>query len=557
MSGREQLTDEGWAVPAARLESWKEIASYLRRGVRTVRRWEKDEGLPVRRQLHKKLGTVYAYGPELDAWRESRVASSGAARAGRADSPRRVMLAVLPFSNLSGDPEQDYVAEGLTEEIIGQVGRINPDVLGVIARTTTMQYRGTGRTVRQIGDELRVDYVVEGGVRREGDRVRVVAQLIHVRDQAQVWSGTREYGVGSMLTLQRELAGEIGHEIRARLSPGTRGPSVDRVSTDAYHAYLKGRHFLNRFTPQSVQRSVEYFRRAIDADPAFAPAHAGLAEACEQLPMWLDAPAANTLPRALAAAEQALRLDPDLPEAHASLGLIHANYTWAWSEAEKHFRRALALNPSSSQARLWYAEFLAEMGRIDDALDVIEPACALDPLSCAVQATRAFAFWMGRRHDEAIRHARLALEIDPGFPMALIRLGMACVCKDAHAEGIIALRQAAESAPGLLDCQALLGYAHARAGDRRAARARLEALRRLGRQQYVPPFLFAIVHVGLGDHDAAVRQMEREYRARGWYLLLLKHAPQFDAMRSHAGFQALVRRMRFPGEEFTRPRSRG
>jgi len=540
-------------MPADRLESWKEIAAYFNRGVRTVRRWEKEEGLPVRRQVHKKLSTVYAHKPELDAWREGRRANvtegPGAILHRNRNASTRVMIAVLPFDNLGGDPDQEYVADGLTEEMIGQLGRINPHTLGVIARTTVMQYKGRGRTVRQIGEELDVEYVVEGSVRREADRVRVTAQLIHVRDQTHRWSGTYEQATRGILALQRELAGDISREIRLTLSPPQRveAGEIRAVSPDAYLAHLKGRQLLNGFTPESVRRSVEYFRRAIDADPIYAPAHASLAEAYERFPMWVDEPASNTLPLALAASEQAVRLDPDLPEAYVSLGLINANYLWDWSKAERHFQRALELNPGCSPARQWYAEFLAEMGRVEEALETIERARTYDPLSLPIQATLAFVLWLGRRFDEAIAQAEQVLEIDPDYPMALIRLGVACAGNGTYAEAVRALQRAKHAAPQLLDCTSLLGYVLARAGDRREALKQLGELRRLSRRRYVPAFLFANVYLGLGDHDQALRLMEQECDARGWYLLLIRQAPQFDPLRSHPRFQALMRRMDFPG----------
>ncbi len=543
---------ENQPAPAERLESWKEIAAYLRRGVRTVRRWEKEEGLPVHRHLHKKLGTVYAHRSELDAWWGGRPAGvSGPAEAARRGSravSTRVMIAVLPFDNLNRDPHQDYFSEGLTEEMISQLGRFQPESLAVIARTTVMQYKGRNKTVREIGDELSVDYILEGSVRCELDRVRVNAQLIDVRDQSQVWGSSYERSMRSILALQRELAVDIGREIRLKLAPHNQAPLADMaaVNPGAYLAYLKGRHFLNDFTPESVQRSVEHFRRAIEADPAYAPSYASLAEAYERLPMWIDTPPAQTFPLALEAAEKALELDPDLPDTYASLGLIHATYLWDWSRAERHFQRALELDPGYSPARQWYAEFLAEMGRIDEALLIIERARVSDPLSSVIQSTRAFVLWLGRRFDEAIAQAQQVLEIDRAYPMALIRLGVAYVGKEMHGDAIRAFESAEKAAPGLLDCTALLGYAHARAGNRREALKRLQALRRLGKARYVPAFLFATVHLGLGEHEEALRFMEEEYDARGWYLLLIKHGPQFDPLREHPRFQALMRRMNFP-----------
>ncbi len=210
------------------------------------------------------------------------------------------------------------------------------------------------------------------------------------------------------------------------------------------------------------------------------------------------------------------------------------------------FQRALELNPSCAPARQWYAEFLAEMGRIDDSLATIERARTDDPLSRGIQACRAFVLWLGRRFDEAIAQAEQVLEIDPNYPMALIRLGVAYEGKGMHAEAVQAFRRAKDAAPGLLDCIALLGHAHARAGCARDALKQLNELRRLARRRYVPPFLFASVYLGLGDQDKAVRFMEDEYDARGWYLLLIRQAPQFDSLRSHPRFHALIRRMNFP-----------
>jgi TolB-like protein/Tfp pilus assembly protein PilF len=530
-----------------RLESWKEIAAYLKRGVRTVRRWEKEEALPVHRQIHKKLGTVYAHVQELDAWREGRRAMSPS----RGSTPRlptiatRLMIAVLPFENLTGESDQEYIADGLTEEMIGQLGRVNPETLGVIARTTVMRYKRTNKSVRRIGDELNVDFIVEGSVRSERDRVRVTAQLINARDQAHVWSGACEQAISSILTLQRELAEAIGREIHLKLVPRS-SVRARAVSPEAYQWHLKGRQLLNEFTPRSVRESVELFGRAIAADPAYAPAYASLAEAHCQLPMWLDEPSATTLPKALVAAEQALKLDPDLPEAYASLGLINTYYLWNWEAAERNFRHALRLNPSCSPARQWYTEFLAEMGRIAEALDVIDTAIVHDPMSRSIHATRAFALTFGRRFDEAIAQAKVVLELDPDYPMALIRIGLAYCAKGMHDEAIAALRRADASSAGLLDCKALLGYAYARAGRRVDALNQLSELRRLAADRYVPPFLFCNITVGLGEYDEAIRSIEQEYDARGWYLLLARHGAQFDPLRSHPHFQLLMRKMNFP-----------
>jgi TolB-like protein/Tfp pilus assembly protein PilF len=545
MTGGKEPKDQS-DRPTDLLESWKEIAAYLRRGVRTVRRWEKDEALPVHRQRHKKLGTVYARRSELDAWREAR-STGAAAGAVHAAAGGRLRIAVLPFENLGAGPEQDYIADGLTEEMISHLGRYDPAILGVIARTTVMQYKGTRKTVRQIARELNVGYVLEGSVRREADRVRVTAQLVDVGDQAHRWAGSYERRMMDILELQREFATDIGREIRLTLSPqhvDARSPVA--MNPQAYEAYLRGRHLLNDFNPQSVQRSVEYFERAIELEPQYAAPYASLAEAYQHLPMWVGTLPRQTSPLALSAAEKALRFDPHLPEAYASLGLIHANYLWDWEKAETYFERALALNPSCVPARHWYAEFLAEMGRIDESLATIDRARIDDPLSRGIQASRAFVLWFGRRFDEAIADAQRVLDLGPSYPMALIRLGVAYEGKGRFADAVDVFRKAAEAAPELLDSLGLLGHAYAKAGCADDARRQLDVLRCHAERRYVPPFIFSNVYMGLGEADTAVRFMEQEYDARGWYLLLLKHGPRFDVLRSHPGFRALLERMRFP-----------
>jgi TolB-like protein/tetratricopeptide (TPR) repeat protein len=458
------------------------------------------------------------------------------------------MIAVLPFHNLGQDSEQDYFSDGLTEEMISHFGRLQPESLAVIARTTVMQYRGTTRTAREIGAELRVNYLLEGSVRVEKDRVRVTARLIDVRDQTPLWANTYDQSMRSILAVQSELAADIVREIRLRIGSPLQATPVEQAVVDpvAYRTHLMGRHLLTSFRPAAVQRSVELFRKAIEADPGFGPSYASLAEAYERLPMWIGLPARQTYPLALEAVEKALELDPHLPDALASLGLIHANYLWNWEKAEQCFERALELNPGCSQARQWYAEFLAEMGRTVEALQILEPARISDPLSSGIQSTRAFALLLGCHFDEAIAEAQQVLELDPQYPMALIRLGFACAGKGLYADAVRAFEAAEEAAPGLVDCVALQGYAHGKAGNRHLALARLADLRRLADERYVPPFLFSNIHLGLDEYDDAIRYMEQEYAARGWYLLLIKQGPQFDPLRSHPRFQALLRAMAFP-----------
>jgi serine/threonine-protein kinase len=408
-----------------------------------------------------------------------------------------------------------------------------------------MHYKTARRTVRQIGEELRVRFVLDGSARFEGDRVCVTTQLVRAEDQAQVWAARYERPVRSILALQQEIASEIGREVRVTLTPAQqarRGTARD-IEPEAYLAYLRGRHFLNEFTSDAVRRAVECFKAALDIDPTYAQAHASLSEAYAHLGVWTDMPTATTLPLAIGAAHAALGLDPGLAEAYAALGLIHANHVWDWHGAERYFLRALQLNPSLAAAAQWYAEFLAELGRIEEALAIVDLAARHDPLSRSIPASRAFVFWLGRRFHEAIAEAERVLAIDPDYPMALIRLGVAQAGTGAYDKAADAFLAAREATPGLIDCTSLLGYAYACSGRTADAQAQLEALRGHAGERYVPPFLFANVHLGLGEHETALECIERECDARGWYMLLIKQSPLYDPLRAHPRFEALLGRL--------------
>lgn len=542
------MTGSDGPLQGSRLESWKEIAAYLKRGVRTVRRWEREEGLPVHRHLHRSRATIYAHAAEIDVWWTGRRPPAARPRpvgeAGRA--ARRLMVAVLPFANLGTAAAREHVGDGLAEEVIASLGQVSPEALGVIARTTMLHYRDTRRTVRQIGEELAVDFVLEGSVRREGERVRVTAQLARVSDQAQAWAATYERPVRSILALQQEIASEIGREVQVTLAPQHRArlETVRDVAPDAYFAYLRGRHLLNAFTSDTVRQSVVCFRSATAADPSFASAHAALAEAYAHLAVWTDAPSSEIVPLAVDAATIALRLDPGLAEAHAALGLINANYAWDWPGAERDFLRALQLNPGLASAAQWYAEFLAEMGRVEEALAVIDLAARHDPLSPSIPSSRAFVLWLGRRFDDAVAEAERVLVTSPNYAMALIRLGVAHAARGAYDKAVDALEAARTATPGLIACTSLLGYACASAGRHDEAAGHLAALRREAGRRYVPPFLLANVHIGLGEHEIALDLVEREYAERGWYLLLIRQSPIYDPLRGHPRFQALLRRLK-------------
>ena len=401
-------------MPERRLESWKEIAVYLNRGVRTVRRWEKEEGLPVHRQAHKKLGTVYAHESELDAWREGRRAprtDSRQAADAEGSAPRRVMIAVLPFDSLADSGESDYIADGLTEEMISHLGRFSPETLGVIARTTVMLYRRTDRSVREIAADLKVDYVVEGTVRREGDRVRVTAHLIHAADQAHRWSNTYEQTIGSILVLQRDLASDIVAGVRLTLQPRHLAPvtAIASIQAEAYYSHLQGRSLLKQLYPRSrfaaasnsfigpsggsdLRARIRIPRRSIPA--AFGLDGGGPLE-------HISARAGGG--RACASAQSRLARCPRLARSHRCVVSLELGAGRPGGPNDSRAESKLLARPpviASNSSPKW--------DRFDEALSIIDAGLVYDPLSRAIQATRAFVLLMARRFDEAIDELKLS-----------------------------------------------------------------------------------------------------------------------------------------------------
>jgi TolB-like protein len=319
---------------ADRLDSWKEIASFLRRDVRTVQRWEKREGLPVHRHQHDKLGSVYAYRPELSAWFDGRLQAS-VPPAGKTDEPK-VKLAVLPFRNPGGDQDDRYFSDGLTEEMTTQLARLQPSRLAVIARATAMQYDSSEKSLEQLKNHLKVDFVLDGTVRRAGNRVRITAQLVDLEDHTHLWAETYERDLSDILTVQAEIAQAFAAEINLAVSRTEQSRLADlregarRVNPAAYESYLRARHHLQGLTPASIKNSIAHFEQAIQHDPKYAPAYAGLAYAHGLLaiaPFDLVAPR-EAMPQAEAAARQALVLDSTLPEAHSALALVLHHYHW-------------------------------------------------------------------------------------------------------------------------------------------------------------------------------------------------------------------------------------
>ncbi len=471
-------------------------------------------------------------------WRFRRPPPSNLAVGGRA------RLAVLPFENLTGDAAQDYLSDGLTEEMIAQLGRLGPEGLSVIARTSVMHYKHTEEQVDQIGRELGVDYVLEGSVRTDAKRVRVTAQLIRVKDQTHSWARQYDRELTNLLSLQAEIAQEISDEMQVAF--GHRGPANRAASSpqqsQAYDLYLKGLFFWNKRTVDDFRRAIGYFEQAIAMDPNYASSYAGLADSYALIGGYSGEPLPEYMLKARAAALKALELDPNLPEAHTALGVIVQNYDRDWQTAGDEFRRAIALNPSYATGHQWYAEHLGYLGRFDEAFQEMERARQLDPLSLIITTDTATLLLYSRQYDRAIEKCRSALEMDP------IRVG--CLARPYEASGRSAealaiyepLRRTAPDDPWLWS---QFAYAYGHAGQPAEARRALEKLKQYYKPERTDASAFVNAYLGLGDKDHAFEWLEKAYSQHSNIITMLKVDPAFDPLREDPRFTNLLRRAGF------------
>jgi TolB-like protein/Tfp pilus assembly protein PilF len=528
-----------------RLNSWKEIAAYLEKDVRTVQRWEKNEGLPVHRKPHDKLSSVYAYQSELDAWWNQgshpapplvtiRVSARNA----------RPALVVLPLRNLSGNPEQDYFSDGITEELITQIGRLDPAQLGVIARASAMKYKQTRKGIGQIAHELAVDYALEGSIRREGDRVRISVALVRTADETSLWSDVYDRDLRDILKLQIEVAETVAKEIAVKVSDGERDrlARASRVDPEAYSVYLRGRYLWNRRTPDALQRAIRCFEEAIAQDQAYAPAYAGLAD-CYGLLTSIHigvVPPNDGMPKAVSAANRALQIDPMLAEAHTSLGHARLWYEWNWPAAEQSFRRALDLNPAYAPARQWYSAYLQTIDRSDEALQELGRALELDPLSLVIRTALQATLYLERQYEKAVDESKKTLELDSTFVLTYFNLGRAHTQMKMHRQAVAELKRAYELSEQSPPMIMQLGYAYAMAGKKAEAEKMLAALGRLARKRYVPSFYAAAIYAGLRDEENALEWLRKAHDERCDYLVHLPKEPAADPIREAPGFAQLV-----------------
>jgi TolB-like protein/Tfp pilus assembly protein PilF len=530
-----------------RLDSWKGIASHLGREVRTVQRWEKTEGLPVRRHNHRKLGSVYAIKSELDSWSKGRETFHEPVKELPAASVR-IRLAVLPFENLSGDPSQEYFSDGLTEEMIAQLGGLQPDRLGVIARTTMMRYQGTRKSVERIGRELDVNYLLEGSVRQASQRVRITAQLIKVSDQTHLWAESYERGVEDVLGIQIEVAKRIARSLTVELLPEEHAALVRTSTTSAaaHDAYLRGRYCWNKRSEDNFVKAIEYFQQAVALDPEYAAAYAGLADCYDTVGWYGAMPAAEAYRRAKTAAQRALQINEKLAEAHAALAYGMLFHEWNWPEIEKEYQRALELNPNYVTGHHWYALFLTAMGRFSEAITQMRCALELDPFSPVLNSHLGWIFYFARQNDRAVEQLQKTVEMEPQFAVGRCFLGIAYEGSKKFAAAMKELNAARELSKGHPLAIASLSHVCGLAGKKAEAKRYLEMLKETSQQRHVSPYFFALAYAGMGEKEQVFTWLEKAYVDRSGWLVNMNVEPGLDRVRSDPRFAHLARRVGLP-----------
>lgn len=505
----------------------------------------------VERCLAKRVEERYQSARELVSDLQSLKAVSSGTLSGTGLASRtpskRIMLVVLPFDNLSHDPEQEYFSDGLMEETIAALGGIASDRLGVIARTSAMKYKGGRMSIAEIGRELDVDFAVEGSVRRHADRVRISVKLIRTSDQTHVWGQQYDRELKDYLVIQDELGRAIAEQVEVKIAPSVAAErrSVSDLNQAAYDAYLRGRFHLWRVTRSSLERAIEYFREAIDIDPRMAVAFAGLAQAHVILPVAADAAPQQAFPAAERAAMQALALDPDSADAHAAVGSLRFWNDWDWPASEKHCRLAIARNPSYSRAHQVLGRTLADIGRFDEAIAEINIARRLDPFAPLINALAADFHFQARRYDEVPELIHRALEFGPNFWVAHVVATRLLLQQGRHDEALAEARQAYELSGGHSEPLSLIGYACGLMDRRREAGEILSELQRLGAERYLPATSTAVVYLGLGETDQVFSWLERAYGERDVHLLELGIEPKWDALRADPRFEDLIGRIGF------------
>lgn len=461
-------------------------------------------------------------------------------------SSRKPIIAVLPFSDLSPQKDQAYFCDGMTDEIITKLSRLQE--WKVMNKTSVMQYKNTDKNIKDIGRELGVTSILEGSIRKEEDNIRITAQLISVEDGFHLWSEIYDRKLERIFAIQNDIAENIVDALKQKLTPEEKQRLQKKTTEniEAYNLYLQGRYYWGQRTREAMPKSVEQFHKAIEIDPNYALAYSGLADCyIAGGGRHLDLSAEEAYAKAREAAQKALELDETLAEAHNSLAGVLTSYFWFWERAENEFIRAIELNPSYATARIWYAEHLYSIGRHDVSIQQARLALELDPLSSMISTALGVSLYFGGEYDQAIQQYQRTLTVTPNFQRAIYWLGFGYIKKEMYRQGIEQFKLVFDLSGDSVDLAAL-GYAYAVAGQRNEAEEVLRQLEELATQRYVSPVDLAMLHVGLDNNEQAIEYLEKAYEEHADRMSWIKVNPVFDPLRSDPRFQAILQRMNFP-----------
>ena len=558
MVTREELLDKLWPAESMvdRDRSLDFAVGRLRQALGdTAGKPEYFETIPGRgfRFIAKITAGASARRPQFDfrSWRRGRLALAmglagllAAAGFVAIKWPRgRIKLAVLPFNNLSGKPEDEHLSDGMTDELITRLGRVQPARLGVIAATSVWPFKHPRESIQQIGRKLGVDYVVEGSLSHEASQVRISAKLILVGDETQLWTDSYDRPDKDMLAIESEVAENIARTLPLKLPSSERERLAiqDTTSAQAHEAYLRGRYYWNKRSPEGLLKSIEYYDKAIAIEPNYAAAYAGKAETYDALSFYGISLPADSYGKARVAAMKAIEIDDTLAEAHAALAQVLFNYDYDWKAADVEFLRAINLNQNYAAAHDEYSLYLASIGNEKKGLAEIQRAYELDPLNPVFGVNWSLQYFYARKYDEAIAQCKETLNDYPNFALGHFHLGRAYQAKGLNAQAIEEFRRANQLEPGFPLFLAILGSAYGVAGQPAEAQKIIDQLKDAATKQYVSPVMIALVYAGMDDRKQALDWAEKSYEEHAPLLTRIKMDPLLDRLRSEPRFQALLR----------------
>jgi TolB-like protein/tetratricopeptide (TPR) repeat protein len=452
----------------------------------------------------------------------------------------------LPFGNASGDPEHEYLSDGITGSLITILAKIPK--LRVMAQSTVSRYKGRDIDPQAIGRELNVRAVLTGRMMQSGGSLRIGTELVDVATGSQLWGAQYDRKPGDIFVIQDEISGEISGKLRPQLTRAEK-KRLTRHHTEnaeAYGLYLKGRHHWNRWTEEGFYKAIDYFQQAIEKDPGYALAYTGVADSYVLLGWNSYLPPKDAFPKGKAAAMTALRLDPDLAEAHTPFAALLWLYDWHWDEAETEFQRSLELSPTYPTANHWYAEYLMTMGAHGEALARVKNGQELDPLSLIINVAVGWAYYNARRYDEAIEQLLRTVELDPNYPVTYWILGLLHRKMGRYELAISAGEKGVNLSGGSPLMRAALAHTYATAGRIKEAVEMLDGLTNLAERAYIAPYFFAGIHIGLGEPGRALDYLEKAYEEHSHWLIYLHIDPSMDDLRDHSRFLDLMQRVALP-----------